>query len=479
MAVRFHERIAIRLSLSIVITVLVTAGAVATLILRDEQLVLQQDLRIRALQLGEIMSRQMLEPLLYEEDYKIHEILSSYLGSDDLFLVYSELYDEKGEKILVRGKGASIQQAIAFSTFSGGRPTILRDVEDSSNLAPMDLVIPISSSTIGVAGYLRLGISVDPLIKTIAASRKKVWAVTMGIALIGSLAGLWMARALLYPVLLLNQAAHEVGKGKLGMRIPETGIGEIRELSVTFNTMSFRLKELVDAITAAQENLVRTEKLYALGEFSTGLAHEIKNPLTSIKMLIQRANEQDEALQGQDLEVIIDEIDRIDHTVSQFLRSARQTELTVSLTDINRLIEDVLAITRPKIEKAGIRITKELAGNLAPVRIDASGIKQILINGLLNALQAMDGGGRLTIASTVSDNELHCTITDSGCGIGEEDLKHIFDPFFTTKAEGTGMGLAVAWNIARQHGGRLEISSVKNEGTTFTLTLPYDNPPPC
>ncbi len=117
MAVKFHERIAIRLSLSIVITVLVTAGAVATLILHDEQLVLQEDLRIRALQLGEIMSRQVLEPLLYEEDYKIHEILSSYLASGDLFLVYSELYDEKGEKILVREKGTSLQQAISFSEY--------------------------------------------------------------------------------------------------------------------------------------------------------------------------------------------------------------------------------------------------------------------------------------------------------------------------------------------------------------------------
>lgn len=479
MAVRFHERIAIRLSLAIVIIVLVTAVTVATLVLRDEERILQQDLRVRALQLGEIMSRQVLEPLLYEEDYTLHELITSYLAARDVFLVYGELYNEQGKQILAREKVPVPREPVDLAEYTGERPKFLRDVKQGSSLAPMDLVVPISSSKIGVVGYLRLGISVEPLIRTIYASKRKVWAVTAVIAVIGSLAGLWMARALLYPVLLLNQAALKVGEGNLGMEIRESGVGEIRELSVTFNTMSRRLKELVDEITAAQENLVRTEKLYALGEFSTGLAHEIKNPLTSIKMLIQRAGEQEEALEGKDLEVIRAELDRIDHTVTRFLRSARQSDIAVTHTDINSLVEDVLAITRPKIEKSGVVIAKELEQDIAPVQVDASGIRQILMNGILNALQAMDGGGQLTISTGVDGKELRCTIADTGCGISDEHLKHVFDPFFTTKEDGTGMGLAVAWNVAQQHGGRLDIVSSENKGTTFILVLPYDNPAHC
>jgi signal transduction histidine kinase len=475
MAVRFHERIAIRLSLSIVIVVLVTAVTVATLILRDEKSILQQDLRVRALQLGEIMSRQILEPLLYEEDYRIHELISSYLAAKDAFLVYGELYNEQGKKIHVSETSRSPRRAIALAEYKGESPKFLRDMEQSSPGNPMDLVVPVSSSKIGVVGYLRLGVSVEPLLTTIAGSRRKVWAVTAVIALLGSLAGLWMARALISPVLLLNQAAHEVGEGSLGTEIREAGVGEIRELGITFNIMSRRLKELVDEITAAQENLVRTEKLYALGEFSTGLAHEIKNPLTSIKMLIQRAGEEQDPLEGEDLKVILDELDRIDHTVTRFLRSARQSDILVSRTDINSVVEDVLAITRPKIEKSGVVIVKELAENIAAVQVDESGVKQILMNGILNALQAMEGGGKLTISTAVDGNELRCTIADTGCGISDEHLKHIFDPFFTTKEDGTGMGLAVAWNIARQHGGRLDILSSINKGTSFILVLPYDD----
>jgi len=338
----------------------------------------------------------------------------------------------------------------------------------------MDLVIPISSSKIGVVGYLRIGVSVEPLLKTIAHSRREVWAVTSIIAILGSLAALGMAKSLISPILLLNQAAHKVGEGQLGMEIQEAGIGEIRTLGKTFNTMSKRLKELVDEITTAQENLVRTEKLYALGEFSTGLAHEIKNPLTSIKMLIQRAEEVKEPLEGEDLEIILDELDRIDDTVSRFLRSARQSEIQRNQADFNTIIKDVLAITRPKIEESAVTLSKNLSQEITTVEVDASGIKQILMNGILNALQAMPKGGQLEVRTDLKNGELSCSIVDSGMGINDTDLKHIFDPFFTTKEEGTGMGLAVAWNIARQHDGRLEINSQPGHGTTLTLVLPYD-----
>jgi signal transduction histidine kinase len=184
-------------------------------------------------------------------------------------------------------------------------------------------------------------------------------------------------------------------------------------------------------------------------------------------------------LQGEDLEVIIEELDRIDYTVSRFLGSARQSEMAFTDTDINSLVEDVLAITGPKIEKSGVHIEKKLEENLASLRVDGPSIKQVLMNGILNALQAMPSGGALSISTSRIDDALQCTISDTGDGISEENLKHIFDPFFTTKEDGTGMGLAVAWNIAQQHGGRLDIVSREHDGTSLVLTLPYDNSAHC
>jgi len=475
--VKFHERIALRFSLSIVATVLITAVAVASLVLRDEQQILQDDLRARAIQLGEILSNQIIEPLLYQEDYKLHELFSSYLSARDTLLVYGEVYNDRGEKLFAKGREEIAIQSLDPSLLPSDRLIVLRDVGESSNELPLDILMPIISSKIGTIGYLRLGFTVSYLNKTILASKQTVWIATILIAVVGTFAGLWMARSLFRPILLLNQAAHEVGKGNLGVLVPERGIGEIRELGLTFNIMSLRIKQLVDEITAAQENLVRTEKLYALGEFATGLAHEIKNPLTSIQMLIQRASEQEEAVQGEDLKVIIDEISRIDSTVSQFLHLARQTQIQTGKADFNSLVEDVLAITRLKIEKSGITIHKQLADNLSSIHVDAAGIKQIVLNGLLNALQSMQQGGKLTIITRGDENTLKCTINDTGCGISEENLKYIFDPFFTTKENGTGMGLSVAWNIAQKHKGHLDIRSEVNKGTTLILTLPYDNSP--
>jgi len=472
MVLHWYDRIAVRLSVSIVAVVVVTALSVATLILRDEKLILQKDLRIRALQLGEIMPRQIIEPLLYDEDYALYSLIQSYLESKESFLVYGEIYNDKGELIIAREREPIVREPIGSFEIAREQAVFLRDFTKAGKKRPLDLLIPITSEQLGVAGYLRLGISVQPLFETLQTSRQKVWAVTGIIVIIGILAALWMARRLISPILLLNRAAYRVGEGDFGTAIPEKGVGEIGELATTFNTMSNQLKELVTAIRSAQENLVRTEKLYALGEFSTGLAHEIKNPLTSIKMLIQRAGEQGEPLEGEDLEVIIEELDRIDYTVSRFLRSARQSEMAFSETDINSLVEDVLAITGPKIEKSDVHIERRLHNNLTSLQVDGPSIKQILMNGILNALQAMPSGGELIISTSLIDGGLQCTISDTGDGISEENLKHIFDPFFTTKEDGTGMGLAVAWNIAQQHGGRLDIVSSEQKGTSLILTLP-------
>jgi signal transduction histidine kinase len=471
-SVRWYDRVALRLSLSIVVIILVTAFTVASLILRDEKNILEAALRVRARQLSEIMVRQVIEPILYEETFNLHTLLQSYLDARDSILVYASIYNEHGE-LLVSGKNPSLAGEIpALPEPPPQTPIFLQDIKERMAGRPADFVMPITAHKIGVIGYLRLGVSGQSLDNTLHLARRKVWIATATIAILGIFGALWVARTLIRPVLLINRAARQMGEGDLDQDIQMAGVGEIRQLALTFNSMAGRLKRLIDTIKAAQDNLVRTEKLYALGEFSAGLAHEIKNPLTSIKMLMQRASEEEEPLCAEDLEVIIEELDRIDRTVSRFLQGVRPSELTCAATDINRLIMDVIAITRTKIEKSGIRLEAALSPDLPRLQVDSASIKQIFLNGILNALQAMPEGGGLAISTAISGEELHCTLADTGCGITPENLNSIFDPFFTTKEEGTGMGLAVAWNIARQHGGRLDIVSHVDQGTTLTLVLP-------
>ncbi|MFW8600479.1 ATP-binding protein [Desulfobacterota bacterium M19] len=474
--VPWYDSIALRLSSSIVVVIILTTVIVAGIILRDEKSTLKRDLRVKTRQLGEIMARQALEPMLYEENFALHSLLKSYLNARDSNLIYSNLYDKDG-KLIISSRQSSYDSEISpLPRVLPDRAVFLRPipVRPEAWADSADFLMPVSSPEIGIIGYLRLGISLRPLAATLSRVRSKVWVAGSLISFLGILVSLWLARIIIRPVLLLNNAARRLGGGDLRQGVPVCGVGEIREMAISFNRMAKRLNELIDSLHKAQDNLIRTEKLYALGEFSAGLAHEIKNPLTSIKMLLQRVDGEEEALNERDMEVIVEELERIDLTVSRFLQGVGTAALTRAPVNINKLILDVIALTRKKVEKAGIYLENKLDSELPPLMLDSSSIKQIFINGILNAIQAMPHGGTLTIASRYHGREARCLITDTGAGISPENMQYIFDPFFTTKEEGTGMGLAVAWNIARQHGGSLQIDSRQPHGTTLTLILPYD-----
>ena len=473
--------IAFRLSASIALVVLATALTIASLILTDEQKTLEDRLRIRALQLGEIMSRQMVEPLLYEERYTIFSLFSSYIKTNESIIVYAEAYDDHGQFLLRYEHNIKAKKLTAdLTSFSEGAEFVGRSEAFSAGEV-IDLIYPITTQQLGLIGYLRIGITPQQLLDTLANIEAKVLKLTALIVVCGILAGLWMARKLIRPVLLLNRAVLAMNEETLGSEIGALGIGEIRELSLSFNAMSKKLKEAMLANKAAQDSLIRKEKLYVLGEFSAGLAHEIKNPLTPIKMLIQRAREQQVYLQGEDLDVIISELNRIDTIVNQFLGLARSSEQNFQKVDINKLIGDVLTITRRKIEKAGIDLQFNPSTTALEIQADPGGLTQVFINLILNAIQATAQGGWLKIKTALTDADGSATIKieDSGCGIPAEQLNRVFDPLFTTKYDGTGLGLAVVWNVIQKHNGHIDIASQPQVGTSITVKLPHEQNTDC
>ena len=235
-----------------------------------------------------------------------------------------------------------------------------------------------------------------------------------------------------------------------------------------FNEMAKNLKTQKEM----DEYVAHKDKLIMLGEFSAGIAHEIKNPLTSIKMLMQTEKEKRDLLSHEDFEVIEGEINRIDRIVGDFLAFARPTEAEQIAADLNDILNEVMSLIRKNIEQSGIRIEAELTAGLPRVTVSPDGIKQVFLNIALNAIQAMEQGGTLRITSTAGDKTIVISMTDTGPGISEEDLKHIFDPFFTTKKEGTGMGLAISDRIIREHGGHIQVETAPDKGTTMSIILP-------
>jgi len=247
---------------------------------------------------------------------------------------------------------------------------------------------------------------------------------------------------------------------------------ELRNFS---QKMEEKIQKMTADLRKTEAQLIRSEKLAALGQLAAGIAHEIRNPLTSINILIHALLEKfpSENPQRQDLKVIEEEIHRIDEILDQFLRFAKPAPPFLEKTDPLSIFEEILLLLRPQIEKEKITVHKEFQ-SLPMVLMDREQIKQAMLNLLLNAIQAMPQGGPLILSGRNSEEGqwVELSIRDSGVGISEEDLNRLFDPFFSTKEGGIGLGLSITHRIIDQHHGKIEVASKPGEGTVFTVWLP-------
>ncbi|HKQ75314.1 MAG TPA: ATP-binding protein [Blastocatellia bacterium] len=229
--------------------------------------------------------------------------------------------------------------------------------------------------------------------------------------------------------------------------------------------------------------LYRAERLATVGQLAASVAHEIRNPMTAIRSTVQYLlREFDENSPKRELaQGVIAEVDRIDRIVDGLLSLTRRAEFTPSRISLAQLIEQSILLVRTQAHEQAINILWEGPPQEVYVMADAAQLKQLALNLVMNAMQAMPNGGRLRIDLGVRSQPLGLpvekewaviSITDTGCGIPPETLDRVFDPFFTTKPGGTGLGLSTCYAIAKQHNGDLEISSQENEGTTVSLRLP-------
>jgi len=229
--------------------------------------------------------------------------------------------------------------------------------------------------------------------------------------------------------------------------------------------------------------LYRAERLATVGQLAASVAHEIRNPMTAIRSTVQYLlhgfdvnNQKRELAQG-----VIAEVDRIDRIVDGLLSLTRRTEFTPSKISPAQLIGQALLLIRTQAQEQTIEILWEEEAQEIYVMADAAQLKQLMLNLVMNAMQAMPNGGRLRIDLNVRPQSLGSpgekdwvviSIADTGCGIPPEAMDRVFDPFFTTKPGGTGLGLSTCYAIAKQHNGDIEISSQENEGTTVNVRIP-------
>jgi two-component system sensor histidine kinase HydH len=228
-------------------------------------------------------------------------------------------------------------------------------------------------------------------------------------------------------------------------------------------------------IRRLQDEIRRKEKLAAIGGLAAGVAHEIRNPLSSIKGIATYfknkfdENSDDEEMAG----VMIEEVERLNRVISELLEFARPTELKLKTTDVNSLIEHSVRLIEKEASDKNIDIKLDLSQQPLSAQIDSDRFSQCLLNLYLNALQAMEKGGQLSIKDSVThDNFIVIEIRDTGPGIKVENLNKIFDPYYTTKTKGTGLGLAIVHKIVEAHNGSIKVRSISGQGTSFIISVP-------
>ncbi|MCE9647590.1 MAG: GAF domain-containing protein [Chloroflexi bacterium] len=250
----------------------------------------------------------------------------------------------------------------------------------------------------------------------------------------------------------------------------------IRQLRAT----EIELNARMEAQRSAENRLIQAAKLAAVGEMAAGVAHELNNPLTTVTGFSEIVLEElpRDSIHREDLEMVLREAKRASQVVRRLLDFSRQGERIRASSDLNEVVTDVIALTRHLIQTNDVRLTLELDGEMPWVSIDTNQIKQVLLNLIHNALQAMIHGGELHVITqkAVRDNREWALmiVKDSGIGIPVEDQNRIFEPFFTTKGNrgGTGLGLSVTYGIVTDHGGTIEVKSEPEEGSTFSVWLP-------
>ncbi|MFN2290336.1 MAG: cache domain-containing protein [Anaerolineae bacterium] len=330
---------------------------------------------------------------------------------------------------------------------------------------------PLMNHRQEVVGILYVGADQASFQRLLDSFRSQVFLISGATMLLAVFIAIPVAWSISRPLTSLATATRRVARGDRSVRLPVEGYAEMQSLAETFNRM-------VETLQDTQEQLVQKEKLASVGQLAAGVAHEINNPLGSVLLyadILRKETPEDDAQQKEDLDMIIREATRCKTIVNDLLNFSRQNEVMAQETDLNELLEELAAELGKQEFYEQVNIVSKLDPGLPNIQADPLQLRQVFVNLMNNAAEAMPGGGRLTLRTRKGPSAGFVTVDveDTGIGISEENMKKIFTPFFTTKpiGKGTGLGLAIIYGIVKMHRGQIGVQSEPGQGTRFTITL--------
>jgi two-component system NtrC family sensor kinase len=404
--------------------------------------------------------------------YKGKDIGTATIFQDDV-RISTNVMTEQGTRAI----GTRVTEAVYNQVVVKGLPWIDRAyVVNNWYITAYEPIRDISNTVIGI---LYVGI----LEQKYTDLKQSAVLTFLLISLGGMLASIGVSyvisRNITIPVKKLATASKELANGNLEITVEKTADDELGELADAFNTMAFALRERDERLKEfTRKKFMESERLALVGQLAANVAHELNNPLQGIVTYSHLLLEKDICDQptNQNIQKIVTQANRCRDIIRGLLDFSRQRKPDKTLSDINSILNEGISLVENQALFQNVQIVMNLDENLPKVVIDPSQIVRVFINLIVNAAEAMEGNGRLTITSKkdAANKCIEVDVTDTGPGIPEENLDKIFDPFFTTKetGHGVGLGLAISYGIIKEHKGSISVESEVGKGTIFTVRLP-------
>jgi signal transduction histidine kinase len=483
--VRLKLSISKRLIVWITALVCLLFGAVLNVIHSREVQALVRQARGQAVLIAQYQKQLNLQPLVR---YDRNAIQANVNGQVDDQLPYIIFYDRAGLPFVASDRVRTNAEILGRSHFdedvtpgvqyTGSRRVVLQ----GRSVRILEVEIPIffpESETKWAS--VKIGRSLEPMYAEIRNIRAVLLLIGFAGILLGAAGAAFLANRITRPLRKLVDGTVRIAKGDFSRPIDVPPGDEIGDLAGSFNVMSARLHEAQERMAEANRRLIQAEKLASIGRLAATIAHEIRNPLTSVKLNVQRVAEDaglDEA-EREHITLSIEGIGQIERFIKELLNYTRVAELVLERFPLEQVLEESLKMLREPLARKGIRVEKDYAAGLPPVLVDGDKLRQVFLNVLRNAEEAVEDGGLIRIAldlvpGVAGRRRVRIRVSDDGPGIPAKDRDSIFEPFFTTKPGGFGLGLANARKIVEQHDGTIELIHGGGPGTSFVILIPCE-----
>jgi signal transduction histidine kinase len=478
-----------RFMIAITFILIFLVGSILFLVERREVRTIFEEAKTRGILTAQNIANLNLESLQYWDarsikaniDQKIYDALIYTMIFDRFrqLFVSSDLVGDD-ENIKVSRLPAKVSEGLSVSRR-------LEFKMDGKSVPIIEIEIPVFAGEETEAenvrdywGSVKVGLSLEAIHKEIRQTRLMLILIGCGGFVLGLVGAGLLARRITEPMKTLVEGTRRISKGDFSKMIPVRSEDEIGGLARSFNEMTRDLLETRQKMEDANRKLIQAEKLASIGRISATIAHEIRNPLTSVKLNIQKLL-QNEGLgeeEKEHLDISQEGIGLIEKFIKELLNFTRVSDLNLERFSVLQIIEESLKLLRNSFQEKKIILERSCPSNLPAVVVDGDKMRQVFLNILRNAVEAVDEGGKVGLfISLVKENgvkRIRIRISDNGSGIAEKDWDNIFEPFFTTKPSGFGLGLSNARKIVEQHMGSIKVVKKKGRGTAFEVRIPCE-----